>query len=232
MQPLLFEKLRDCVSTHRLEVYRLPGDTNFDVICKYIWNKRLSETLYPLLETLEVALRITIHNAAGAYYGIDDWFDPRKGWPLEQRELDAIAEAKSELTTDRKPLNAERIVASLTLGFWSSLMDRRYDRVWPKLIANAFPHMPRSIRTRDRLSVTIQPIRKLRNRVFHHERISHWTNLMHLHTNILETIGWISPEWKKLTAATSKFSRVLSEGVSAVCCELVPYMIDVHDYSI
>jgi hypothetical protein len=57
-------------------------------------------------------------------------------------------------------------------------------------------------------------IRDLRNRVFHHERIIHWTDLDAQHTAILEVIGWITPELRQMVLALDRFSMIRQQGLN------------------
>ncbi len=101
------------------------------------------------------------------------------------------------------------MVAELTFGFWITLLDRRYERVlWPRLLRSAFPHMPAAIRQRQTLSKRFDDIRKLRNRVFHHEPILNRPNLIQEHAAIIDAIGWISPAMKEMTKAIDRFPAV------------------------
>src|SRR5947208_1308380 len=133
MQASMFQKLRAAVSFPRLDAYRSPGDSDFDVICKYLWNMDLCESLYPSLQTLEITLRNTIHQAATRRYRTEFWFNPTPGpGLLGPREQESIVYAKGELAKKAKPLEAPRVVAELTFGFWASLFDSRYEQVfWP-----------------------------------------------------------------------------------------------------
>ena len=51
-------------------------------------------------------------------------------------------------------------------------------------------------------------IRRLRNRVSHHEPIWHLPNLAEQHAEILETIGWISPAMLAVTRMLDRFDSV------------------------
>jgi hypothetical protein len=56
-------------------------------------------------------------------------------------------------------------------------------------------------------------LRELLNRVFHHERIIHWTNLDEQHASLLEVIGWIAPELRELAEALDRYSQTRADGV-------------------
>jgi hypothetical protein len=82
---------------------------------------------------------------------------------MGQMELDAVEDARQSLIQAHKPVTEPRLVAELRLGFWTSLADRRYDRLWPKIIKTAFPSMPNGIRTRNEISSRINGVRRLRS---------------------------------------------------------------------
>src|ERR1035438_6632267 len=111
-----FQKLRAGISASRLDVYRTPIDSDFEVIAKYLWNMVLCEALYPGLHTLEIALRNTVRQAAIGRYHNEHWFEPPTS-PLDPRGQASVATAKSELTKVGKALEPDRIVSELTFGF-------------------------------------------------------------------------------------------------------------------
>lgn len=173
----------------------------------------LSEALYPTLQTLEVALRNTVHQAASSAYNNSLWFDG-PNTPLQRFEREAVVTAKDYLARRHKPIEDGRVVAELNFGFWTSLFNRRYEQVlWPRMLQPAFPHMPRRLRTRRNLSNRFNDIRKLRNRVFHHERIIHLQELSRVHTEIIEAIGWISPTLQAFVCKIDRFPHVHGNGL-------------------
>lgn len=58
----------------------------------------------------------------------------------------------------------------------------------------AFPNCPKYLRTAKNMQKRFENFRILRNRISHCERINHFKNLMILHTELLESIGWIEKE--------------------------------------
>lgn len=62
MQANFAQQLTQALSTERLDAYRgrLPPPTsNLQLLGRYAWNMALSESLYPSLQMLEIALRNT-----------------------------------------------------------------------------------------------------------------------------------------------------------------------------
>ncbi len=93
------------------------------------------------------------------------------------------------------------------------MLRTRYEQVlWPKLLEPVFPHCPRSQRTRQNAYTRLDSIRRLRNRVFHHEQVWHLADLPEQHRVILETIGWISPAMLAMTRLLDRFNSVYTRG--------------------
>lgn len=219
MQPTFVSQLIQTLSAERLNAYRgrLPqAAPDLQLFGRYAWNIALCESLYPSVQMLEVALRNTIHQAATQHFKRTDWFDT-PGVLQQFHERDAVTKAKAALTLHNKPLDAHRIVAELTFGFWTSLLDRRYEQIlWPPLLKDAFPYMPRKHRTRANLSKRFHTMRQLRNRIFHHEPIAHWRDLARQHGEIVEAIAWIAPAAKDLVQAIDRFPTVHAQGTAPI----------------
>jgi hypothetical protein len=112
------------------------------------------------------------HQAVAGLFDSGDWI--LRGDVLEPDEKQMHAAAVQELNTRGNPLTAGYLVAALNFGFWTSLVDTRYHRLWPKIIKAVVPAMPNSIRTRGEISKRMNAARQLRNAVSHHRSIWHW----------------------------------------------------------
>lgn len=218
MQADFAEQLFAALSQERLSAYqsRVDEDGHLNLFSHYAWNMALSESMYPILQTLEITLRNAIYEAAKEYFKRDDWFDDTAVIHYQYNQM-AIRKAKQALERQNKPLEPGRIIAELTFGFWTSLLDRRYEQIlWHKIIKTTFPYMPRTNRTRQHLSQRFNKIRFLRNRVFHHEPIWYWQDLAQQHQDMLEALGWISPEMKELVMTVDRFEATYGEGFNHI----------------
>ncbi|MGH2559878.1 MAG: hypothetical protein ACRDJH_12500 [Thermomicrobiales bacterium] len=194
----------------RLEAYRPQVGSDLEMVVNYFWNIELSEALYPCLQTYEVALRNSIHIALTKRFENEFWFDTNI---LLDWQRETLEEAKNQLTTYKKPLEAGRLVAELNFGFWSSMFNRPYEEpLWhadgAHLINVTFPNLPRTLRTRKKISERVERIRRLRNRVFHYEPIWNKTDLQERHRQIHEALSWISPEMRDVMALCDRFDSV------------------------
>ncbi|HEX4139367.1 MAG TPA: hypothetical protein VHY09_03400 [Candidatus Methylacidiphilales bacterium] len=204
-----FADLQRALSAKRLESYRPPGASNEKTVQMYLWNAAISEALFPMLQQLEVAFRNTLHQSIGTAWNDSHWL--MNGLSiLDLREVEKVRDSKLSLQRQMKPVTEDDLVGELSFGFWTSLTDSRYDRHWPRFIKNAFPHCINSMRTRDEISSRANKLRKLRNAVFHHHSIWHWSNLEQHHRDGFALISWISPELTRITKAQDRFPGIFA----------------------
>lgn len=149
----------------------------------------------------EIATRNAVSDALTATYGPrwpwDGNFErslPGPGGPSYNPRRDLTRARSKEPTTGK-------VIAELKFAFWQSMFTARHDvRVWDHQILTLFPsrtsHTARELR--GRIYTDLDSIRKLRNRVAHHEPIFS-RNLTDDLTRLLElvelrctdTAGWL-----------------------------------------
>ncbi len=214
-QPISMAFLERVLSKPRLDKYRTPGATPREVMGRYRWNVALCESLYPGLHHLEVAFRNSLHEALKEHFQVATWFD--LPWLLK-REQDKVTEAKRELGRRNSPLEADRIVAELSFGFWTSLVERAYDQtLWKQkeVIRRAFPSMPNRLRTRSEISQRMRTFRMLRNRVFHYEPVWHWGDLAQQYAGLRQALHWFEPQLLGLLPTAESFEEIYARGPGA-----------------
>jgi hypothetical protein len=206
---------KNSLSAARFEAYRLRSDeTDGTALARYLWNVALCEALYPSTHMLEVALRNAVHREASKRFGSPNWLDPDSAeCVLLDRECEKVRAASRQLKRHQSPRTPDRLVAELSFGFWTSLLSVAYEqRLIVPIIAEAFPELPRRIRTRNTLAGRFNYIRKLRNRVAHHEPIWNRPSLQRDHAQIVEAIGWMSPGLQRILGALDRFPKVYMDG--------------------
>lgn len=178
-----------------------------DPLRLYLWNIHLSESLYQSLCFLEITFRNALVEAITKVFGLTEW--PLEYELLADKEASKVINVIFELEKHKKKVTSDEIIAELTFGFWTSLLDKRYEQVlWPKIITKTFPFMPREIRTRKTLSKRFNRIRLLRNRVFHYEPIWHWKNLKQQYSELVEALMWLEPKANELLKQECQFLKV------------------------
>ena len=207
-RPEELENLKRLLSPERLGPYlALASDDLRGAVSLYERNTSLSETLYGLLQGLEVPLRNAMHQALAKGLGREDWYDAVPWRPAQLEQLD---NARAGLLTKAKPVAPGRMVAELTFGFWVGLTGPKYSvDLWERHVFKAFPNARLG---RKQLNKRLEGIRLLRNRVAHHEPILS-RDLPRDVDRILETIGWISLDTERWVRQTNRFpERSQAEG--------------------
>ncbi len=223
------------LSPARLGPYRRRSSTEEEAVCLYLWNLALSRELYPILNSVEVALRNTIHAAATAHFGTPEWFRDPTILRHDPRQQSMVDEAQYSLWRDQNlpvgairrghaPLPAPSPVddhlAALTFGFWTGIMNAPYElRLWnagpggTNLSHAAFPHAGRRYRRRSVIFPPVDRLRKLRNRVSHNEPILWWhPSLQQEHQSACTVLGWISPALATLVRCVDGFEAAYRSG--------------------
>ncbi len=211
MNSAFYSRFEDIFTKSRLSVYRQDGVDDTTALARYLYNIELCKSLYATLNIFEVSLRNLIDRALTSFTQKIDWYD---NLPLDNSSLAKIAEAKNKIAKEGKPLTHDRIIAELTLGFWTSLITTRYSQVafQSYIIKTCFKRCPAKNRSIRNLQQTFDKIRILRNRVSHYERIIHWKDLSAQHEQLLECIRWLDESAYTLISEIDIFDYVYAAG--------------------
>jgi hypothetical protein len=157
------------ISEERLLSYiKMSGGDLHKAILIYEWNTTLSETLYRPMQYLEIALRNSVHDILSAAYSRKDWYNSIDGL-LKYHHLNMLGDEIVKVKKRNTDVTPGRVVAELSLGFWTGLLNKTYDaKLWIPHLHKAFPHVRVS---RKKCQAYLKRIRGLRNRVAHHEPI-------------------------------------------------------------
>ncbi|WP_199190818.1 hypothetical protein [Photobacterium sp. NCIMB 13483] len=140
----------------------------------YGWNAQVSAAFFSPLHLCEVVIRNAVASALEAKYG-DRWpwspsFEgslpnPNKGYNPRK---DLINSRKRMLTTGK-------VIPELNFVFWQKMLTSRFDsRLWDSHLHQVFPNHVAGTSVsvlRCRLHNDLEQVRKLRNRIAHHEPI-------------------------------------------------------------
>lgn len=200
---------RGVLSLDRLQPYRTPRDLAAwaPLIGRYLYNVELARALVPVLHWAEIALRNRLHGVISAAYPIGGarsfldvpcWLDADPPVLLPNERARVEQAKRTLLRVPGRTVTEGRLVAELSFGFWTHLLDGAYEnwrvatRLWPALLDAAFPYCPAAQRTRRNVHSRFQEIKNVRNRAFHHRRISHQVSVP-MYDRFVETVGWIDP---------------------------------------
>ncbi|MBR1714310.1 MAG: Abi family protein [Treponema sp.] len=207
-----FDSLKKSISEERLAVYRADGVDDTTAIARYIYNIALCKSLYPLINIFEVTLRNSIDKALEKYFNQPDWNNVIH---LNQTELMMINDAMLKIKRQGKKYSHGRLIAELTLGFWVALMGRKYNNQGFQfaVIKNCLHGCPSNQKSSGVIQKNLSEIRFLRNRIAHHERISHWKDLKQKHDLLLDFIKWLNPDMYTIASEKDTFNDIYTDGV-------------------
>jgi hypothetical protein len=194
------------LSTERFDRYLNLAQDNQDYALKlYASNAVLSEALYVPLQALEITLRNVVHECLQAEFG-PCWFD-KVDIVIMPNQSGMIRKAKIMLASHKKEVESSRIIPELPFGFWTAMFGSEYDDLWrERLYTITLPEKRKGV-TKKTYSGFLAPIRKLRNRIAHHECILKF-HLQNHYKNIDFLIGLMAPEAKHWMNQHSKFNEV------------------------
>ena len=168
------EAIQRVLSEARVSTY-LAASTDLDHALElYLWNAEISAAFMVPLHICEVALRNSVSDVLTSVYGED--------WPRSPGFIRSLTNPRMgfnptvELTTTagRFPTTG-KVIPELKFVFWQKLFTRRFDgRLWNLHLLEAFPHLDGGKGVHDHRGAMygdLETIRKLRNRIAHHEPI-------------------------------------------------------------
>jgi hypothetical protein len=184
----LFSKF---LSYQRLSSYKSKA---VDPVALYKWNIALSEALYPLLNTVEIALRNSLHTAIADKINDNNWLVNMNQQIIDLLHYHWLVKIESNIKemSMKNKLDEGHLIAGMPFGFWTVLLSKKFEQkqfLWPRLKQKIFPfaHGIKINEIRDSFS----SIRHLRNRIFHYEAIWHWHDLLEQHNAIVRAIAWM-----------------------------------------
>lgn len=197
-----YEQLETWCSPYRMASYEAEAEGSQELAVRlYEWNAVLSGCFMEVMHHVEVVLRNRIHNVMHDAYpdNPDPWFK-QDGIFVGERGPSLIAEAEQRIQRDGNELTIGRIVASVPFGFWNGLFVRSYSQLWAQTLHRCFPHGPGK---RERVVEVTERIKLFRNRLAHHERVTHLP-LRDRHDDLLKIVMWIDPDARDWILAQSR----------------------------
>lgn len=202
--------LADLLSRPRLAPYlTVTSGDPVGALELYNWNAQISSAFHESLHYVEIGLRNAMDRQltvlVGCRGGMPWYLDPVV--PLRTPARRKIEVARAHATRDGGPEIHGKVVAELMLGFWCSLLADEYNRrLWQPCLQYAFDGSVR----RARLHAALDELRRLRNRIAHHEPI-HNRRLHDDYHRALDTADRISPLLGARIRHTSRVPSVLAD---------------------
>lgn len=212
------------VSKDRLDSYKLLETDSYELLlARYIFNIKISETFYPILSALEIALRNNIHNAVCNIKG--------KNWLINEinsqsilsiNERNLLIESYNKLSKKHygKTITESGLIAELTFGFWVNLCKKSYkNSLWDKqnFFGNVFPDFDNYFTspTWDKTKVIFPELKNiliLRNRIFHHEIIINNKNgIENMYDKVERVLYSLSTDYADLFKDSFRFKEIVKQ---------------------
>lgn len=212
MKNITFDVLNNIFSASRVHPYREQTDSPEQTLLKYHQNIKIGILLLPSLHYLEICLRNQVDRALRNLYSEEWLIDPPEQLNLSEQDIRKIQKIKGAVfKTRREEATQDDIVAQLSFGFWCSLLQKKYDPIiWQRknVFKTVFPNIEKSKRTRKYIEPQIIEIKKVRNRIAHHEPI--WKNaksISEVHTMCCRLIRAMSKEAFEMLESIDVFTE-------------------------
>ena len=156
--------MRDFISEPRLNSYKntLKLKCPEQILRAYYWNKALSASIYPVVQSLEVTLRNALNEAVKAHhagkFGGDDWWFEHLNVDIQDAKIAAMSPKNKERwlkpsgkrkkqswseqqvlsairdleKEGRSPVYHDDVIGRLTFGYWVGMLGKDYEDVTHK----------------------------------------------------------------------------------------------------
>lgn len=213
------DKLESGLSAEKLKTFEstFSCKSKPETIAIYMAIQEICSHYFPLIQMVEVNLRNTIHKVATEHFKDDEWFTRV---PVGDKSKEQVDFAVDQCLEDVGiKYTSDDVIARLSFGFWVHMLSSDYNNprkqdknLWQFKFQSAFPYAKQENGKPIKLSLLFQRLgvlNKFRNRLFHHEPVWKYRNVIrsrdgalgHLqkrYNEHLEFLGWMSESHVKL----------------------------------
>ena len=169
------QAVKNTLSAARMSTYVIAASNNERAALElYAWNAQVSGALLTPLHICEVVVRNTVSETLESKYG--------DKWPWSQSFERSLTNPsvgynqQKDLKNSRKKVTTTgQLIPELKFVFWQKMFTARYDqRLWGQHLKQVLPNLDQAktvSQLRKDIYDDLEQIRKLRNRIAHHEPI-------------------------------------------------------------
>lgn len=168
------ERVKGTLSSPRLSTYEREASNLDGALELYLWNANVSGAFFPCLHICEVTIRNAVSEVLFKLHG--------NQWPWDNGFINTLPNPKygynprNNLQQARDKLSdVNKVIPELNFVFWQKMFTSRHDdQLWLPHFRTTFPHADASVAIqalRGEIHNDLEKIRKLRNRIAHHEPI-------------------------------------------------------------
>ena len=148
------------------------GGNTAKALILYRHNVKLCQKFYGMLNIFEVILRNAINEHYKSYFNDSDWIRSQlaPGGMLSQHPQKSVVDKTiADLTAAGRYTN-DRVVSSVTFGFWTYLFTKKPFRLGGQSLLRIFPAKATGLGQRA-IYNELMAVKNFRNRIAHHEPI-------------------------------------------------------------
>lgn len=222
--------IKQLISEPRLEAYlRASGYNEQKALELYQWAMQLSGALHTQISYVEIAVRNSVdmalrewnrQHSLSVYWSLENNADELLysliGKPLREARKNAVQESlRRPRSHPRKgnPVAHDDVVSQLTLGTWSNLVGYKShpknQQLWEEALHKAFPFAEdaASVTCRQEIGRQLETLRRLRNRVAHHDNLLE-VRVTHRLNGMLALLAKINPDYVDFATAKSPVREI------------------------
>lgn len=201
-----WELLSKHFSDERLQQYLIAGKQNRSFAIRlFIWNSKTSASIWEVIGYVEVSIRTVVDKQFQVENGLGDWLINFNVFGPADPLWKVVTIARSRVGKTNVMPSHSQVLQQLPLGFFQTLLSKRYLRVWP-MLAGGFAGGTRA--SQKELSAAMFKLRKFRNRVGHHDLLVD-DDLVQEFNNILRIAELIDPNLRTwLTKVSDVFEAI------------------------
>lgn len=200
-----YKSIYRTLSYPRLSTYNKVSDKP---LVLYQYNLQLSMAFFECISICEITVRNTVDEILQAEYGKEWAFNMQFERTIPNKQRAELIKARS------KQGSTEKIIPELNFVFWQNMFAKRFDNLWFKylpyiLCDNANQNDFSAIRTK--IHNDLDVIRKLRNRIAHHEPIFNQKDLLATYGATMGVISLFSSDTAKWLAEFERVSEIIKQ---------------------
>lgn len=168
------ERVKSTLSSPRLSTYEREVSDLESALELYMWNANTSGAFFPCLHICEVTIRNAVSEVLFKLHG--------NQWPWNEGFVNTLPNPpkgdnpRKNLRNARdKSSDVNKVIPELNFVFWQKMLTSRHDnQLWLPHLRTTFPNANTNIpikELRGEIYKYLEKIRKLRNRIAHHEPI-------------------------------------------------------------
>lgn len=211
------EGLSRWLTQPRLDEYLIAANQDLEAARGlYEWNAAISAAFFELISYVEVSLRNAIDSVLRPLEVVSTARigDPEGWWfasPsfLRPSELKYFEAALRHLGNGDTAFGRDKVLECMTLGAWTDIFAKPYEELFRHHLRHAFPHHDSGF-TRKSVQTRVLALRKLRNRIAHHQAVFELP-LEEYYEQADDLLRWMDPELRSWVGGVCRVSALLNQ---------------------